>query len=774
MPRLNEYLSTFMAGIAYPALYSQIVNDIDNLEDQRRYIDGLISQEDQNLRLLEQQFSVPPQDMATLKALLEDQRRNLIEQGRIAQDIGRTGALAGGDLTTEMQRGLNQALGSGSVGTANDWMRANIPNMNPAQKQTVLAAIAASGFAPQQKESITEAASNTAPGATGGVSREQREGQTELQRQGRLINESIIALGQAGASGIYGLERGQAEIDRRGEEGDRLLRTYLAALDDDGVASADEFASEEDLAAAQEVYDRARETGAYRNDQRRFFEQTYLDAKARKQALEAEREALARPIGMTRQDEIGRRYWEAKGYDFDAPYLAQQKEWYYQNMIRGDEIYEAGLEASRRLFEEDPDRFVVPQGYVVMLTPDNEAQRLARDYVVQRFQSGERTLSMGEARRQLRKVLSGDDLDEALAFAHAYNRGLNQNVSTPDDAEREMEQMRAARREQEEAFQRVKQADLQIREAEDLEREMEAQQQAAVSEFRDQTTASNRALVNLTNSLMMREPTGADGLFPVDERSRLAGTRLSINQGLNVITDPSLDYESMLKALDQLGFREADLENLSIAAGATIREKVRNASPRELAYMSQNPVYAQYIDQSTLQNAQDIMDAERENVINRARALEEQRETGFPVRPEQRRVPRFRPQEVPAPGEGITTTPIDPTDFMLARQEAAPEFGAARSARIQQQQERVDGLFPPSPPARQPPTLTEAQRAVFSDLDDDTLRTLANRSTFAAQELALRTQQQQQQAPAQSVAPEPEAQPTLVWNPETLSFEEVP
>jgi hypothetical protein len=434
-----------------------------------------------------------------------------------------------------------------------------------------------------------------------------------------------------------------------------------------------------------------------------------------------------------------------RGYDFDKPYLAQQKEWYYQNLVRGDEMYEAGLEASRRLFEEDPDRFVVPQGYVVMLTPDNEAQRLARDYVAQRFASGERTLSMGEARRELRKVLKGDDLDEALAFAHAYNRG---NVQTPDDAEREMEQMRAARREQEEAFQRVKQAQQQVREAEDLDREMEAQQQAAVSEFRDQTTASNRALVNLTNALMTRGA-AVDGLFPVDERNRLRANREAINQGLSVISDPNLNYETMLKALDQLGFREADRENLSIAAGATIREKVRNANPRELVYMSQNPVYAQYIDQNTLQNAQNIIDAERENMINRVRALEEQRETGLPVRPEQRRVPRFRPQEVRAPGEGIFTTPIDPTDYMYARDQMTPAYGEARSARIQQQQERVDGLYPPSPPARQPPTITQAQRAVFADLDDDTLRTLANRSIYAAQELAQRGRERQAAPPAE-------------------------
>ena len=287
----------------------------------------------------------------------------------------------------------------------------------------------------------------------------------------------------------------------------------------------------------------------------------------------------------------------------------------------------------------------------------------------------------------------------------------------------------------------------------------QAQQQAAVSEFRDQTTASNRALVNLTNSLMMREATGADGLWPVDERSRLAGTRLSINQGLNVISDPNLDYETMLKALDQLGFREADLENLATAAGATIRQRVRNASPRELVYMNQNPVYAQYIDQNTLQNAQNIIEAERENVINRVRALEQSRELGVPIRPEQRRVPRFRPQEVRAPGEGITTTPIDPTDYMLARQEAAPAYGEARSARIQQQQERVDGLYPPSPPARQPPTITQAQRAVFADLDDDTLRTLANRSIYAAQELAQRGRERQAAPPAEEAPPAAPAAP---------------
>lgn len=752
MSRANEYLNSFMAGLAYPAMYSQIRGDIDTLEREREYIDGLIAQEQQQLALAEQQFATPAQDLAALNLLVEDYRANQRALGLTEAEIGR---IRRGGLSESERRSLNLAISQGAAATS-AWIKANAGNLDEAQQATVMEAVMAApeqrtdrgvGIEPAQKDSLQAVMGQfpARPGdSTAGLSAEAQR----LLRERDQLERSMQAIEQAGPTGYRGLAEGQAIAEGRTAEQERLFNDYLTALEDDGQATLEDFAGDADrLAEAADLYREAKTFGAYRNDQRKFFEQSFLDSKARLATLREQADRMARPAGMTRQDEIARRYWEARGYDFDKPYLAQQKEWYYQNLVRGDQMYEAGLEASRRLFEEDPDRFVVPQGYVVMLTPDNEAQRLARDYVAQRFASGERILSMGEARREFRKVLKGDDLDEALAFAHAYNRGLNQNVQTPDDAEREMEQMRAARREQEEAFQRVKQAQQQVREAEDLDREMEAQQQAAVSEFRDQTTASNRALVNLTNALMTRGA-AVDGLFPVDERSRLRANREAINQGLNVISDPNLDYETMLKALDQLGFREADLENLATAAGATIRERVRNASPRELVYMNQNPVYAQYIDQNTLQNAQNIMEAQRENAINRVRALEQSREMGVPVRPERRRVPRFRPQEVPAPGEGITTTPIDPTDYMYARDQMTPAYGEARSARIQQQQERVDGLYPPSPPARQPPTITQAQRAVFADLDDDTLRTLANRSIYAAQELAQRGRERQAAPPA--------------------------
>ncbi|UCG42995.1 MAG: hypothetical protein JSU73_14260, partial [candidate division WOR-3 bacterium] len=452
MPRAAEYLNTFMAGLAYPSMYAQIRGDIDTLERQREYIDGLIAQEQQQLALAEQQFSTPAQDLAALNLLVEDYRANQKALGLTEAEIGR---FRTGGLSEDTRRDLNLAISQGA-GATSAWIQANAGNLSEAQQATVAQAVRAAS-----EQDISPAQKTELVGERGVLSQitpsieERREDlsadQQRLLRERDQLERSMQAIEQAGPSGYRGLAEGQAVAEGRTADQERLFNDYLTALEDDGQATLEDFAGDADrLAEAADLYREAKTFGAYRNDQRKFFEQSFLDSKARLATLRARAEEIARPAGMTRQDEIARRYWEARGYDFDKPYLAQQKEWYYQNLVRGDEMYEAGLEASRRLFEEDPDRFVVPQGYVVMLTPDNEAQRLARDYVAQRFASGERTLSMGEARRELRKVLSGDDLDEALAFAHAYNRGLNQNVQTPDDAEREMEQMRAARAEQDE------------------------------------------------------------------------------------------------------------------------------------------------------------------------------------------------------------------------------------------------------------------------------------------------------------------------------------
>jgi len=713
VPRLNDYLNTYMASLAYPAMYSQISRDITGIEDERRYIDGLIAQEQQNLRLLEQQLAVAPQDTATLKTLLVDFNRNRARQADLSTEQGRAAALAGGQLTDAQKRTVAEALAK-PVSVAIDELKGLVPSLNPSQKETVLGLIDASDAsgAAAIRTQVSQVASGD-PAEVGGG-----EAMSTLQKEERALQQAITALGQAGRAGVFGQDRGQAEIDRRGAEGDALLEEYMSAVDNDGAATLEDFGGDAArLADAARIYDRAKATGAYRNDQRRFFEQSFLDSKARISVLRSQAEEIARPAGVTRQDEVMKRYWTARGYDFDAPYIAQQQEWYYKHLVEGDRLYESGLEASRRLFEEDPERFVVPQGYVVMLTPDNEAQTLARDYVAQRFANGDRTLSMGEARRQLKKVLSGQELDDALAFAHAYNRGLNQNVETPDDAEREMAQIRAATEQREQLQVSAREAQRKLEEAEELTQRMEDEQVAAVSGAREQLAQAPKAARDLYTRLR------------VSGMEREAINR-AMNQGFEVLVNPSLEEDTRAELLSNLGFREADIPVLASAYGPQMRDRVRNASPLEIQGYSRNPYLKVFIDAPTLRAATMRTEEQR-------RRLVEGMEVGVSAPSEiEAPLPPVVAQEVTAPGSQTQNMPaVDPTEAILERNERSPDY-LQRAAQTGQS---------PSPgiPANQSrgPQLTAAQRAVFEGLDDETLKGLADRSPFAAAELAARKPQ---------------------------------
>jgi len=730
MPRAAEYLNTFMAGLAYPSMYAQIRGDIDTLEREREYIDGLIAQEQQQLALAEQQFATPPQDLSTLKILLTDFQQNQANLRRLGGDVEAVRRIAGGELTTEQQAVVTSAMaGEGAIDAQADSLEALVATLNAAGKATVLAQIEANetNRSPGDLDILRRAAARPTPVPTAGTEGLGAEERRLLLERDRL-QQAITAMYDAGPEGIRGGERGRAEVARRGQEGDQLLREYLTALEDDGQATLEDFAGDADrLAEAADLYREAKNFGAYRNDQQKFFEQSFLDSKARLATLREQADRMARPAGMTRQDEIARRYWEARGYDFDKPYLAQQKEWYYQNLVRGDQMYEAGLEASRRLFEEDPDRFVVPQGYVVMLTPDNEAQTLARDYVAQRFASGERTLSMGEARRELRKVLKGDDLDEALAFAHAYNRGLNQNVQTPDDAEREMEQMRAARAEQDEMRRAAREAQRRVEDAEALEARMEAEQAGAVRRARGEVSRAPEAAQTLYNTLRVR------GM----ERDEINN---ALNQGFEILVNPSITDETRKDLLGDLGFSQADQARLAVAYGPQIRERVRQADPLTVMAYSNVPSLAAYIDRDTVRAAQQRVTAQQERLVGDV----ERMRLGLPQIPPEARepLPAFERQRVSAPGElPAGMPPVEPEAYMLERARRSPDYLEQEALR---RQSPTPGI-----PARQSegPFLTAAQRAVFQEMDDDTLRVLSGRSTYAAQELAQRERERIDRSP---------------------------
>ena len=750
MPRASQYLNTFMAGLAYPSMYAQIRGDIDTLERQREYIDGLIAQEQQQLALAEQQFATPAQDLAALNLLVEDYRANQRALGLTEAEVGR---IRTGGLSESEQRDLNLAISQGAAATSS-WIQANAGNLNEAQQATAVQVIRASDLPDGQKTELQSVMGQIPPrpgDRTAGLSAEAQR----LLRERDQLERSMQAIEQAGPTGYRGLAEGQAVAERRTAEQERLFNDYLTALEDDGQATLEDFAGDADrLAEAADLYREAKTFGAYRNDQRKFFEQSFLDSKARLATLREQAERMARPAGMTRQDEIARRYWEARGYDFDKPYLAQQKEWFYQNLVRGDEMYEAGLEASRRLFEEDPDRFVVPQGYVVMLTPDNEAQTLARDYVAQRFASGERTLSMGEARRELRKVLEGDELDDALAFAHAYNRGLNQNVQTPDDAEREMEQMRAARAEQDEMRRAAREAQRRVEDAEALEARMEAEQAGAVRRARGEVSRAPEAAQTLYNTLRVK------GM----ERSEINN---ALNQGFEILVNPSITDETRKDLLGDLGFSQADQARLAVAYGPQIRERVRQADPLTVIAYSNVPSLAAYIDRDTIRAAEQRVTAQRERLVGDV----ERMRLGLPQIPPEARepLPEFERQRVSAPGElPAGMPPVEPEAYMLERARRSPDY---------LEQEYLRRQSPtPGIPARQSegPFLTAAQRAVFQEMDDDTLRVLSGRSTYAAQELAQRERERQAAPPAEEAPAAPPAAPEPAPEPAPADTTEAP
>lgn len=677
MPRATEYLNTFMAELAAPAMYAQIIGDIDDLQRQREYIDSLIAQEQNNRNVAEQQFAVPPQDLGTLKILLSDFQANKAAASRLGQGIEEVERQRGGGLPSGVSASLQEALGK-TESTAIDWMRNNVGSLTPAQRESVISQVeSSSDLDPAKRERIKNAAKEVTPRGvigTEGLTAEQQR----LLKEREGLEAGIAAIGEAGPSGIRGGQTGRDEITRRGTEGDTLLEEYFTALDD-GQATVEDFGGDtERFAEASRVYGRAKAAKAYRNDQRKFFEQSFLDASARINTLEQRAEELARPAGMTRQDEIAKRYWTARGYNFDQPYLGQQKKWYYENLIRGDEMFNAGLEASQTLFEQDPDRYATPQGMVVMLTPDNEAQRLARDYVSQRFASGERTLSMGDARTQLGKVLKGEDLSEALSFAHAFNRGLNQNIQSPSDAAREIEQQKQAVAEKERAREVARNAQRAAEQAADLKARMEAEGQGVTIEARKQVAMAPEATSRLYNRLRLK------GLA----RDEIGNV---LNQGFEILVTTNVTEETRGRLLEELGFGSADQASLAVAFGPQIRQRIREADPTEVLAYSEVPVLAQYLDDDTIRRATQSL------------------QTGG----------EFEGQEITAPGVLPPIVPAEAPDFLEQPTRERPGIPGFQS---------------------KGPFLTAAQRAVFEEMDDDTLKSFADRSTYAAQELALRQQ----------------------------------
>ena len=735
--RAQNYGYTFMAGLALPALYEQVVRDYANLEQRREYVQGLIAQENQQIANLEQVFAAKPVDSAALQAQLEV----LESKGVSASEILSS---QGGAMSADQRRafrnsvignpdGAAQALRSGQGGLTKAQFNTRLDLYAKALRDSNVPASQVNSRVSEIRTSRQRLADNDAvPFGSVGLSREQRESITDTE-------SNIASMVRRGPEGIRGGVEGEEEGARRkntaapegtgfGTEED-AFNAAVASVSDGAMSVEDFGGNAEAFALAERVYNEAKAKGAYRNDQRASFETSMLTARARLQQLEQQAQSLARPEGLTRDQELARKQAEARGYDFSKPYVRLQKSRYYSNIVRGDELFNSALEASARLAAEDPDRFTTPQGMGSIVLPTNRAQTLARDYIAQRWASGDESLSMRQAERQFNKVLRGDDLQEALSFAVAFHKGLKKNVMNPTDAERQMQAQREAAEQREQRRQDALRAQRTAQEAALLTQQMEAEQVASVSGMRDEQQAAPQAAANLYNRMLLK------GL-----RGREINQKL--NEGFEIITTTGITEETRGRLLEEAGLSQPDAASLAVAFSPQIRDIVRNSSIDELAELAENPVFAENVRREQEQRS---VRADFAEIAQTPPAGG----IGLPAAASPRGVRVLEETQRRAPG------PIEPGETQN------PDILLEEDALLERQRREANEP-PPRVPSRQRSDniapITQQQLAVFEAMDDATLEVLRDTgSVYAGNVLAARTAPQG--TPEQEVVLEPEPEP---------------
>jgi hypothetical protein len=417
MPRTDTYLGRYMAALAIPGLYEQVREDYTETERQREVIDALIQQQRQDLANLEEIFRARPVDTAALTQVLAQQGaldRRAVEEARQTFTAAELGRLS--DLATSNQAAAYQAA---------EQLAAE-KSLTSAQREQI------AGLFEQLGAEDIAGDVRRLQATERGVSTETRRAMTSAERALQDLQMTAPSGARGGARGADVIaERRTRAVAEKGatfSTDEDAFQGALAALED-GRLDRGDFETEADFNAALRVYNEAKEAGAYRNDQRSMFEASLLDARARLAELEARAERIAAPAGLTREQEIARRQLEARGYDFSKPYVRAQKSPYYGAMVAADEIVAAAIEGAATA---DPGKFS-ERGVDSIVVPSTKAQRLARELVVQIDQAGQ-PFKLKQAERQLRKTLSGDELQEALAFALAFRRSLDEGLSSAEAA----------------------------------------------------------------------------------------------------------------------------------------------------------------------------------------------------------------------------------------------------------------------------------------------------------------------------------------------------
>ena len=440
-----NFIEQYARTVAAYQRYQDITREIQAEQDRLNWLDSQLVAENQNLTNLQEVFRVRPQDLGSAQALLQQQYASE-DASRRRSAAGRLERAEASDITDADKARLTALATEGlqyDQAEARDFALSLISeDSTPQQTAQVLRILEAGTIDAGIINAVEARAARVARGRV--PSGAARALTPEEQAAERALQQQLEAAFFAGPAGIRGGYDGQAIVERREQtaapegvsfatEAD-AFDAALVALQD-GAITEDEFESAEDFQLAKALYDEAKAKRAYRNDQRANFEQEVLKSRQRVAQLET---ARAEAPGAQYTDpgrERAKRELIARGFDPDkngGRYLQYQQSPYYDAMIRADDILTDVISADMEL------------------EAVNSNQRLAADLIRQLDARG-KPYDITKVEKQLGKVLKGDELQEALAFALATKEYDARGFEAPSQRELQRAAKERAATEEEQA-----------------------------------------------------------------------------------------------------------------------------------------------------------------------------------------------------------------------------------------------------------------------------------------------------------------------------------
>jgi len=414
--RADNIFNRYARAVIAQELIAQSLQDYADAEERAQYIESLAANERANLTALEESFAVPPVDYGAAGQTLQEQ----YSLQRQAQ-----GAAAAARASRNLDATQRQQVQQVSKAQAFEALRAL------AEDPSVTAEEYAQG---RQLYEARHGAISQQEGNLLAQSEPQQRAQAVGARPGELTaaergtEQALQALYFAGPRGIYGGFDGEAEVnDRRTRQapegskfttGEDAFNVYLRLLED-GQATAQELADElgyesaqaaaADFAFAKAQYDNARAVGAFTNDQRKFFEQRWLETASQARTLQERAERARQRVPDDPRQAAIQAELQRRGVDVSDPFYRYQGTPLHGILTEAERLYQSGQVTAG----EDKDL--------------RKVEELLRQY-----QKTGTTWNVNQLERELRSTFKGDALTGALSYALAFQRQMNEGAPGTD------------------------------------------------------------------------------------------------------------------------------------------------------------------------------------------------------------------------------------------------------------------------------------------------------------------------------------------------------